>query len=123
MEEANKTRVDKPFETEIKKNRGRPRKERKIVSVCADNDLIEALLAQTQCEPEINKNLDNGSDSEEEIEVMKFINNDILYLIDDNNNIYDHQSHDLIGIWNDDTKKVDKLENDCDDIRNDQETE
>jgi hypothetical protein len=120
MKEANKTEVDKPLEPEIKKNRGRPRKERKIVSVCADNDLIEALLAQTQCKPEINKNLDDGSDSEEEIEVRKFINNDILYLIDDNNNIYDHQSHDLIGIWNDDTKKVDKLENDCDDNKNDQ---
>jgi hypothetical protein len=41
--------------------------------------------------------------------VRKFINNDILYLIDDNNNIYDHQSHDIIGIWNDISKKIDKL--------------
>lgn len=98
---------------EIKKKRGRPRKERKIVSVCAGDYLIEALIAQSQRESKLNENSDEDSDSEEEeaeeIEVRKFINNDILYLIDDNNNIYDHQSHDLIGLWDDVSQKVDKL--------------
>jgi hypothetical protein len=114
-EEENQTEVDKPTEPEVKKKRGRPRKERKIVSVCADDDLIGALLAQSQRESELNESLDEDSDSEEEIEVRKFINNDILYLIDDNNNIYDHLSHDIIGKWNDIKKKIDKLEDNSDD--------
>ena len=89
--------VECVVETGNKKKRGHPKKERKVVSVCADNDLIGALLAD-----EIN----GDSDSEEEIEVRKFIYNDILYLIDDNNNIYDYQSHDCIGKWNDDSKII-----------------
>ena len=59
--------------------------------------MIGALLAH-----EINCD----SDSEEEIEVRKFIYNDILYLIDDNNNIYDYHSHDCIGKWNNESKII-----------------
>lgn len=119
-QEANQTEVDKPTEPEVKKKRGRPRKERKIVSVCADDDLIGALLAQSQRESELNESLDEDSEEEEEIEVRKFINNDILYLIDDNNTIYDHQSHDIIGKWNDILEKIDKLEDDSDDDSDDE---
>lgn len=115
LEESSIITENKPTESEIKKKRGRPRKERKIVSVCAGDDLIGALLAKSQCESKLNENSDEGTDSEEEIEVRKFINNDVLYLIDDNNNIYDHDSHDLIGIWNDIKKEIDKLEGASDD--------
>ena len=93
----NANEPNEPNEPDNKKKRGRPKKERKVVSVCADDDLIGALIAH-----EIN----GDSDSEEEIEVRKFIYNDILYLIDDNNNIYDYQSHDCIGKWNDESKII-----------------
>lgn len=107
--EINQTEDTNPTKPEIKKKRGRPRKERRIVSVCADDDIIGALIAEAQRESGLIESSDEDSDSEEEIEVRKFINNDIVYLIDDNNNIYDHQSHDLIGIWNNDSEKIDRL--------------
>jgi len=121
-EEKNQTDV-KTIEPEKKKKCGRPRKVRQIISVCANDDLIGALIAQSQRESSLNENSYEDSDSDEEIEVRKFINNDILYLIDDNNNIYDHQSHDLIGIWNDVSQKVDIVENDSDDEESDREIE
>jgi len=53
--------------------------------------------------------------SEEEIDVRKFINNNIVYLIDDNNNVYDYQSHQLIGTWNDVSQKIDVVEDNSED--------
>lgn len=56
--------------------------------------------------------VDEHLDSEEEIEVRKFIYNDILYLIDDNDNIYDHHTHNIMGRWNNVTQQIGKIESD-----------
>lgn len=95
----------------IKKKRGRPRKEKKIVSVTGD-DLIGMLISQNSRNDEVEEDIENSDeDSEaEEINVVKFINNDVLYLIDDNDNIYDVDSHEPVGKWNKTTTSIDFTE-------------
>ena len=52
------------------------------------------------------------SDSEEEIEVTKFTdpNTDIEYYKDQNNKLYDPNTQDEIGIWNEKTQSIDLLD-------------
>lgn len=101
--------IEGGYEAQEKKKRGRPRKEKKIVS-CTGDDIIGELIAQAKRNQEdaglsdtedelMVEEYDDSNASDEEIEVKKIMINDKLYLIDDNNLVYDVESHDEIGTY------------------------
>ena len=101
----------KKEKTQEKKRPGRPRKEKKIVTV-ESMDIIAELVAEarreemaTSSEMEIDE--ESEEEEEEEIIVQKFIFRDVLYLIDDKNTIYDFTEHGEIGKWNEEKKSID----------------
>ena len=103
----------KKDKTKEKKRPGRPRKEKKIVTV-ESMDIIAELVAEAQreematsSEMEIDEESEEEEEEEEEIEVQKFIFRDVLYLIDDKNTIYDFTEHGEIGTWNEEKKSID----------------
>ena len=68
-------------------------------------DLVTSLvaLANTSLAPAATAAADN---EEEELDVRVFTINAKEYLIDDNNNLYDSNTHAVIGIWNKDTNTI-----------------
>ena len=112
----NATKKDKPANE--KKKRGRPRKERVIVYDHGEN-LLEMLIAESRKEIQekptetptemVTNDGESAADDDEEslVEVRKFVFKDTTYLIDDLNNIYDLESHEEIGIFNNSTKVID----------------
>jgi hypothetical protein len=95
-----------------KKKRGRPKKTKEVVSMNAGEDLIASLLEQEN-------NKENNEDSEltmevleeeeEETKVIKFEIEGKTYLKSEDNVLYDMESHDAIGIWNEDKKEIEEL--------------
>jgi hypothetical protein len=53
-------------------------------------------------------------EEEEEIEVIKFDFKGNIYLKSKTNFIYDLDSHDCIGIWNEKKELIEELGDDCD---------
>jgi hypothetical protein len=53
-----------------------------------------------------------NEEEEEEVEVHYFDHEGTTYLRDDNNMLYDCVTHDEVGVWNPETKTIDKIEND-----------
>lgn len=103
-----KAKIEK---TQEKKRPGRPRKEKKIVTV-ESMDIIAELVAQATREEmatssEIEIDEESEEEEQEEIIVQKFIFRDVLYLIDDKNTIYDFTEHGEIGKWNEEKKSID----------------
>ena len=101
--------------TKEKKRPGRPRKEKKIVTV-ESMDIIAELVAEAQREEmatssEMEIDEESEEEEEEEIIVQKFIFRDVLYLIDDKNTIYDFTEHGEIGTWNEEKKSIDFFQN------------
>ena len=103
-----KPKDTKPKDTKPKekKKRGRPRKEKRIVSYVWDNEneLLNALIAEARKEIQgpIHKETEKIETSdeydEESVCVQIFVHNNNKYLIDSDNNIYHETSHEEIGV-------------------------
>ena len=112
------------------KKRGRPKKTKEIVSNNAGEDLIASLLIAenvidsptiTQSssstpieikEVVVNEELSEeeiDEDDEDETQVIKFQVDGKEYLKSQDNVLYDIESHDAIGCWNETMQKIDEL--------------
>jgi len=105
-----------PISSSEKKKRGRPKKEKEIISNTAGEDLIASLMKDAACtiepaelEPELEE-----EEEEEETSVIKFEINGTTYLKSDDHVLYDMDSHEGIGIWNEETKEIENLPTDED---------
>ena len=58
-------------------------------------------------ESDVEKNME--SDEEEETLVVKFDIKGVIYLKSSDNVLYDMMSHDVIGIWNEETSEIDEI--------------
>ena len=108
-----------------KKKRGRPKKNKEIVNNNAGEDLIASLLEQENTEEKkagaSSEELITGASSEELIEeevedeeedetkVIKFDIEGKTYLKSEDNVLYDMESHDAIGIWNEESNKIEEI--------------
>ena len=125
-----KEKEEKPLEE--KKKRGRPKKEKEVI-YNAGEDLIASLLTESRESDEKNmesdekniesdekniesdeknmesdeKNMEN--EDEEETLVVKFDIKGVTYLKSSDNVLYDMMSHDVIGIWNEETSEIDEI--------------
>lgn len=97
-----KEKVEKEMSVE-KKKRGRPRKEKKENGI-AGEELIASLLMGNEEEKELNEVM------EEETIVEKFEKNGKRYLKSRENVVYDIESHEAIGIWNENTEEIEEIE-------------
>ena len=100
-----------------KKKRGRPKKEKEIISNNAGEDLIASLMqdvSPTIKAPELEKELEPEEEEEEETDVEKFEFNGTTYLKSEDNILYDINSHEGIGIWNEEKKEIENLPDDDD---------
>jgi len=115
---------------EGKKKRGRPKKNKEVVSNNAGEDLIASLLEQENGESENkeeelvepNVGLDEElveelveEEEEEETKVIKFEIEGKIYLKSEDNVLYDMESHDAVGVWNEEKKKIEELSDDEED--------
>jgi hypothetical protein len=88
-----------------KETKSKAKKTKKAV----DPDLVTSLvaLANTSLAPTATAVASGNADNEEEeLDVRVFMINAKEYLIDDNNNLYDSNSHAVIGIWNKETNTI-----------------
>ena len=106
---------EKVEECSEKKKRGRPRKEKEVVSNRVGEDLIASLLTEqvnTKEEVVIIKDVEEEEEEEEE-EETKVIKVELcgkMYLRTEGNMLYDCDSHDAVGMWNEEKKSIDELE-------------
>lgn len=102
-----------------KKSRGRPRKEKEVVS----NEVGERVIASLLCGSSLSLSSSSleGSlksiketciedEEEEEIEVVKFELLGKVYLRSEENILFDIESHDGIGVWNELEERIEELE-------------
>ena len=117
------------------KPRGRPRKEKKVIENGNEgDDLIESLVKQAKNineknddemesdkkkETEIKENekesddeVDDEDDDEEETAVVVFKIKGKKYLKAADNTLYDFDSHEVIGVWNEKTQNIDPEDED-----------
>lgn len=89
-----------------KETKSKAKKTKKTV----EPDLVTSLvaLANTSLAPTATAaaSTGNADNEEEELDVRVFMINAKEYLIDDNNNLYDSNSHAVIGIWNKETNTI-----------------
>ena len=91
-----------------KETKSKAKKAKKAV----DPDLVTSLvaLANTSLAPTATAvasgNVTAADNEEEELDVRVFMINAKEYLIDDNNNLYDSNTHAVIGIWNKETNAI-----------------
>ena len=88
-----------------KETKSKAKKAKKAV----EPDLVTSLvaLANTSLAPTATAiAAGNADNEEEELDVRVFMINAKEYLIDDNNNLYDSNSHAVIGIWNKETNTI-----------------
>jgi hypothetical protein len=91
-----------------KETKSKAKKTKKAV----DPDLVTSLvaLANTSLAPTATAiasgNVTAAENEEEELDVRVFMINAKEYLIDDNNNLYDSNTHAVIGIWNKETNAI-----------------
>jgi len=110
-------------ETE-KKQRGRPKKENSIELVNVGEDLIASLILDSKVgtaemedrwEAETSESIMDLELGVEEVEeedettVEKKEINGITYLISDENVLYDLNSHDCVGIWDEETQTINEM--------------
>ena len=101
-----------------KKKRGRPKKNKEVVSNNAGEDLIASLLEQEngieeKKEEELVEEV--VEEEEEETKVIKFEIEGKTYLKSEDNVLYDMESHDAVGLWNEETKKIEEIPDDDED--------
>ena len=109
-----------------KKKRGRPKKNKEVVSNNAGEDLIASLLEQENGESEkkeeelVEPNVELDEElveelvEEEETKVIKFEIEGKTYLKSEDNVLYDMESHDAVGLWNEESKKIEEIPDDED---------
>ena len=70
---------------------------------------------EKKMESEVEKNMESDveknmeSEDEEETLVVKFDIKGVIYLKSSDNVLYDMMSHDVIGIWNEETSEIDEI--------------
>ena len=81
----------------------KPKSKKAKANATVEPDLVTSLvaLANTSVAPTA-----AIADNEEELDVRVITINAKEYLIDDNNNLYDSNSHEVIGIWNKETNLI-----------------
>lgn len=96
-----------------KKKRGRPKKEKSVSCESAGEDLIASLIQESQSPKEEKKEeeliAESLSDDEEEESVVKFEVNGKTYLKSEDDVLYDLESHEAVGIWNEETNEIDEI--------------
>ena len=106
-----------------KKKRGRPKKEKQVVANGAGEELIASLCLPTACLPtaelrcqdtsesssEASKPSADMADDEEETIVIKFDILGVTYLKSQDNVLYDINTHDAVGVWNEEKSEIDEL--------------
>ena len=97
-----RTKKVKEEKVEEDKKRGRPKKEEKKVEVSATEDLFATLVKEAE---EAKK-----EEEEDEITVKKFEHKGVTYLRSSDNVIYDMNTEDAIGKWNEVSKCIDAYE-------------
>ena len=102
-----KERVEEEEIVGEKKKRGRPRKSKEVVSSTVGDDLIASLM--TECVEEVVNRVES---EEEEVEtsVEKFEVDGVMYLRSGENMLFNIDSHEAVGVWNDLDKKIDDLD-------------
>jgi len=103
------------------KKRGRPKKEKEIVSTSVGEDLIASLIEESKENKSItindenmNPDLIDDSESEDGEPVVTFEINGTTYLKSGDNVLFDLNTHDCVGLWNEETKKIDEIPDDED---------
>jgi len=100
-----------------KKKRGRPKKEKAVVCNNVGEELIASLVSEQTCVSEetsgcketelLPENI--NEEEEEETNVVKFEINGKIYLKSEDNILFDINSHDAIGVWNEETSDIGEL--------------
>ena len=113
-----------------KKKRGRPKKDKEVVTTNVGEDLIASLILESKEEKyqEINRvpvpvsevkdeelKPSEIDDDDDETSVVKFEIDGKTYLKSEDNVLFDMNSHDCVGIWNEDTKSIDEIPDDDED--------
>ena len=108
-----KSSVEKGVEKSVEvKKRGRPRKEKKSSNI-AGEELIASLLKEREevvKEEEVVNEEKKEEDEEEETVVVKYEIGGVTYLKTVENVLYDMESHELVGVWNEKTKEIEVCE-------------
>lgn len=102
-----KERVEEEKKEVEKKKRGRPRKSKEVVSSNVGEDLIASLM--TECIEEVCNDVVE-EEEEEETSVEKFEYDGKIYLRSGVNMLFDIDSHEAVGMWNESEKKIDDLD-------------
>jgi len=102
-----------------KKKRGRPKKEKAVVCNNVGEELIASLVSEQTCVSEetsgcketelLPENINEEEEEEEETNVVKFEINGKIYLKSEDNILFDINSHDAIGVWNEETSDIGEL--------------
>jgi len=98
-----------------KKSRGRPRKEKEVVSNEVGERVIASLLCGSSssdegCLKSIVKETNIEDEEEEEIKVVKFELMGKIYLRSEENILFDIESHEGIGVWNELEERIEELD-------------
>lgn len=109
-----------------KKKRGRPKKRKEVKNESAGEDIIAGLLEQNVSEElkeeevvvveeeVVDEEVVDEEVDDEETEVVKFSFEGKEFLKSEENILYDIESHDAVGIWNEKEKKIDEIPDDED---------
>jgi len=126
---AEDTESEAGSESGEKKKRGRPKKEKEVVTANVGEDLIASLIQESQEEKAEETNAvsvlvtevkdeelkpSEIDDDDEETSVVKFEIDGTTYLKSDDNVLFDMNSHDCVGIWNEESKTIDEIPDDED---------
>jgi len=129
---AEDTDSDVGSESGEKKKRGRPKKEKEVVTANVGEDLIASLIQESQGSQEnkieevveevvkqfvekiVEELKPSEIDEDEETNVVKFEIDGKTYLKSDDNVLFDMNSHDCVGLWNEETKSIDEIPDDDD---------
>lgn len=96
----------KEKELSEKKKRGRPRKTKSVESNKAGEELIASLLGrEEECESR-SRSRSSSLSLSEEVKVKKYEIDGKWYLKSEENILYDIESHDEVGRWDEELKKI-----------------
>lgn len=133
---AEDTESEAGSESGEKKKRGRPKKEKEVVTANVGEDLIASLIQESQEEKAEETNSvpvtvtvtevkdeelkpSEIDDDDEETNVVKFEIDGTTYLKSDDNVLFDMNSHDCVGIWNEESKTIDEIPDEDDEDNED----
>jgi len=101
----------------VKKSRGRPRKSKEVVSSNVGEELIASLMKECEneecekeeCEKEECENEECENEECEETCVERFEYDGVTYLKSEENMLFDINSHEALGVWNEMDGKIEEL--------------